>query len=364
MAEAPQAEAAACGICLEQPGPQNTALSGCTHSFCWPCIAAWAERETRCPLCRARFITLTELGGEPVPVAHRNQVYEFDGLGFVEDDEDALESIVCAVCLEGDREGELLLCSRFELCSQAAHASCLGLSGVPEQDWECARCSRAAERRASRALRRAHSLASPAALGRRRSSAEDGDAELDDEGPPPTDSPAGAAPAWVARQRQLAASAAERADGDGAVTPRAGLNTVSSIRRNWESLRRGVLSFHTVLAPGVAGGASTAQRGRGSRSAPRSAPEAAPEEDDAGRAWADLDALRAEEAAPRRVIATRPGAAARRSAGTAASRPGAAARSPGAASNHQGREARPAAPPAPTRPAAIRIPLKRERDAS
>ena len=72
-----------------------------------------------------------------MPVALKNQVYEFDGLGLVEDEEEALEGVVCAVCLAGDREEELMLCAHFELCASAAHASCLGLAAVPEADWEC-----------------------------------------------------------------------------------------------------------------------------------------------------------------------------------------------------------------------------------
>jgi hypothetical protein len=39
------------------PPPQNTHTHTCIrmHRFCWPCITQWAERETRCPLCKGRF---------------------------------------------------------------------------------------------------------------------------------------------------------------------------------------------------------------------------------------------------------------------------------------------------------------------
>lgn len=43
-----------CSICLE-PTKEIGELPCCHHRFCWPCITAWAERESRCPLCKRRF---------------------------------------------------------------------------------------------------------------------------------------------------------------------------------------------------------------------------------------------------------------------------------------------------------------------
>jgi hypothetical protein len=189
---------------------------------------------------------------------------------------DALTRVAFCVWLAGDREHELLLCHRFEVCGASAHVGCLGMSRVPEEDWECHRCLRRSAARRTRA--RAAAAPAAAAAPRARISLPDGaaSADFDSDGVPyvlelsltgPSDtamlyldrppSPDAAALArerhWVARQRAITASVdaqrAHDAAADGAEALRAhaqrhtALRTVREMRNNWEQLRRGVLSF-------------------------------------------------------------------------------------------------------------------------
>ena len=173
----------------------------------------------------------------------------------------------------GDREDELLLCRRFEACGCCAHASCLGLPGVPLEDWSCSDCLRAAERRA-RPRGRAAALAP---VGE--SPVLDGDAahgpgpvedcwlsaELNATQPSdyeqlymerPSSPDAARERRWVLRQRAITASIdAQRASdavAGGArqaqVLRRTALRTVGELRTNWEQLRQGVLSFPAFRA--------------------------------------------------------------------------------------------------------------------
>jgi hypothetical protein len=50
-----------CGICLSEE--QRTTLQGllncCSHYFCFTCILEWSKAESRCPVCKRRFNTIT-----------------------------------------------------------------------------------------------------------------------------------------------------------------------------------------------------------------------------------------------------------------------------------------------------------------
>jgi hypothetical protein len=163
------------------------------------------------------------------------------------------------------------------VCGSAAHASCLGLAGVPDDEWACARCSDVAARWTRRASARANALSSPAALGPR----VEEDVATDD--PHRTVRPSLALRLrtaadnderrWVARQTHLADSTAD-------TSGRRSLRTVDAIRQNWAHLRTGVLSF-SVLHD---------QPGSGRRS------QALPEADAPLLAWQALEQWRTVEA--------------------------------------------------------------------
>lgn len=51
-----------CGICLTEEG-KNTirgTLNCCSHYFCFACILEWSKVESRCPLCKQRFVTISK----------------------------------------------------------------------------------------------------------------------------------------------------------------------------------------------------------------------------------------------------------------------------------------------------------------
>ena len=49
-------ESKKCCICLDIPKHSELAqLDGCSHPYCFDCIAQWAERENTCPQCKSRF---------------------------------------------------------------------------------------------------------------------------------------------------------------------------------------------------------------------------------------------------------------------------------------------------------------------
>jgi hypothetical protein len=51
-----------CGICLSEDQrmtPQGM-LNCCSHYFCFKCIMEWSKVESRCPLCKRRFTTITK----------------------------------------------------------------------------------------------------------------------------------------------------------------------------------------------------------------------------------------------------------------------------------------------------------------
>jgi len=333
-----------CGVCLEEVTDRGV-LDSCEHAFCFdwcgflasshPCspgersALAWAECESRCPLCRLRFGTVTRPGRAPTAVALANQVYVWDGAAF-EDEEDALDAVVCAICGEGDREDELLLCRSFETCGEAVHASCSGLAQVPEDDWECSLCCARSQRRVARSATRASALSSPAATGSSLDSGGDHyelvrtisvDDPVDQERPPSPGEPPARAAAWVARQRHISAARSVEAPGatptagrNAALQQRASLRTVRDIRENWESLRRGVLSFSALNVQPRAGAAVAGRRAR-TLALAAEAPVAVHSEeeaplDDSELSWQVLDRLRAQserqaQQAGRRVRAER-----------------------------------------------------------
>lgn len=73
-----------CGICLSEEDKRRVrgVLNCCTHYFCFACIMEWAKVESRCPLCKQRFKTIskrarsTYLREVVVQVPKRDQVSE------------------------------------------------------------------------------------------------------------------------------------------------------------------------------------------------------------------------------------------------------------------------------------------------
>jgi hypothetical protein len=238
-----------------------------------------------------------------------------------------LPDLSLSLLCPGDREDELLLCRRFETCGCCAHASCLGLPGVPLDDWTCAACLRAAGRRA-RVRERDRVVESPvldsdAAVGQ--GPVEDSwvSAELNATQPsdfeqlfmerPPSPDDAARERRWVQRQRAITASVdAQRATDDvaggatgaGAVhrtrtAHRTALRTVGELRTNWDQLRQGVLSFPAFRAaqPAPSRSArtllSTQRAEQGAEPQGNSAPVAV--ENAIERSWEALAALTAQQ---------------------------------------------------------------------
>ncbi|BBN11130.1 hypothetical protein MPTK1_5g09300 [Marchantia polymorpha subsp. ruderalis] len=48
-----------CGICLNGRGNEKGSLDCCKHTFCFQCIMGWGKKETKCPICKQRFLTIT-----------------------------------------------------------------------------------------------------------------------------------------------------------------------------------------------------------------------------------------------------------------------------------------------------------------
>jgi hypothetical protein len=60
--EAVDAGKQTCGICFSEDQkmtPQGM-LNCCSHYFCFPCIMEWSKVESKCPLCKRRFTTITK----------------------------------------------------------------------------------------------------------------------------------------------------------------------------------------------------------------------------------------------------------------------------------------------------------------
>lgn len=61
----PRAAPTPCVIC--QGAVQTRAsIDACSHSFCLPCIAQWAEHSNTCPLCKRRFYAIEHQRGGQV----------------------------------------------------------------------------------------------------------------------------------------------------------------------------------------------------------------------------------------------------------------------------------------------------------
>ena len=183
-----------CVICQDDVTDRGR-LDGCAHLFCVPCIVRWAEVETKCPLCKARFEVIypeayrpdgatAEGDGEegdddatratrtrssrdlcargrapealerrvtrsrrrrddgpgalrrPIRVAPRDQTYE-DPDGDPLNGPD-LDDVTCGTCGEGGDEDRLMLCDG---CDAGHHCFCVGLASVPLEEWRCRLCA-------------------------------------------------------------------------------------------------------------------------------------------------------------------------------------------------------------------------------
>lgn len=51
-----------CGICLSEEGKKTVrgTLNCCSHFFCFACIMEWSKVESRCPLCKQRFVSISK----------------------------------------------------------------------------------------------------------------------------------------------------------------------------------------------------------------------------------------------------------------------------------------------------------------
>ncbi|XP_062215867.1 uncharacterized protein LOC133916272 [Phragmites australis] len=137
-----------CGICLseEQRATVQGVLNCCSHYFCFACIMEWSRVESRCPLCKQRFTTITKsskidlgLGQRKavIRIEERDQVYQ------PSEEEirrwlDPYENVVCIECNQGGDDSLMLLC---DICDSSAHTYCVGLGReVPEGNWYCGGC--------------------------------------------------------------------------------------------------------------------------------------------------------------------------------------------------------------------------------
>ncbi|KAF2307289.1 hypothetical protein GH714_026124 [Hevea brasiliensis] len=137
-----------CGICLSEEDKRRLrgTLNCCSHYFCFTCIMEWSKVESRCPLCKQRFKTITKNGRVGVGVDLRNvviQVPKRDQVYQPSEEEirsfiDPYENVICTECHEGGDDGLMLLC---DLCDSPAHTYCVGLGRqVPEGNWYCDGC--------------------------------------------------------------------------------------------------------------------------------------------------------------------------------------------------------------------------------
>ncbi|KDP23423.1 hypothetical protein JCGZ_23256 [Jatropha curcas] len=137
-----------CGICLSEEDKRRLrgTLNCCSHYFCFTCIMEWSKVESRCPLCKQRFNTITKNGRAAVGVDLRNvviQVPKRDQVYQPSEEEirsfiDPYENVICTECHEGGDDGLMLLC---DLCDSPAHTYCVGLGRqVPEGNWYCDGC--------------------------------------------------------------------------------------------------------------------------------------------------------------------------------------------------------------------------------
>ncbi|KAK6159836.1 hypothetical protein DH2020_003217 [Rehmannia glutinosa] len=156
-----------CGICLSEEGKRTVrgVLNCCSHYFCFACIMEWSKVESRCPLCKQRFATISRTaradGGHGLkdavfPVPERDQVLGPNHLLnlheplktvtlFISHPEEELrgyldpyENVLCTECQQGGDDAFMLLC---DLCDSPAHTYCVGLGReVPDGNWYCDGC--------------------------------------------------------------------------------------------------------------------------------------------------------------------------------------------------------------------------------
>ncbi|XP_057791625.1 uncharacterized protein LOC131008673 [Salvia miltiorrhiza] len=134
-----------CGICLSEAGVSRGHIECCDHYYCFVCIMEWAKVESKCPLCKRRFSTITRPPKPPVfpseRVVHvplRDQACHYFGTA-TNGHSDMYAEAKCAICQGMADESFLLLC---DLCDSAAHTYCVGLGyTVPEGDWFCLDCT-------------------------------------------------------------------------------------------------------------------------------------------------------------------------------------------------------------------------------
>ncbi|CAK8544569.1 unnamed protein product [Lathyrus sativus] len=106
-------------------------------------IEATKQVESRCPLCKQRFKTIskpvrsTTAQEAVIQVPERDQVYqptEEELRSYI----DPYESVICSECNLGGDDGLMLLC---DICDSPAHTYCVGLGReVPEGNWYCDGC--------------------------------------------------------------------------------------------------------------------------------------------------------------------------------------------------------------------------------
>ncbi|KAG9459556.1 hypothetical protein H6P81_004064 [Aristolochia fimbriata] len=137
-----------CGICLseERIGVVRGTLNCCFHYFCFTCIMEWSKVESRCPLCKQRFVTISKearsdigigLRKSVIKVPRRDQVYrpsEEEIMTYL----NPYENVLCIECQQGGDDELMLLC---DICDSSAHTYCVGLGReVPEGNWYCEAC--------------------------------------------------------------------------------------------------------------------------------------------------------------------------------------------------------------------------------
>ncbi|MQL75744.1 hypothetical protein Taro_008131 [Colocasia esculenta] len=137
-----------CGICLSEE--HNRVIRGlldcCAHYFCFACIMEWSKVESKCPVCKRRFMTVSKsarleagfgLRTAVIRIPIRDQVYqpsEEEIRGYL----DPYANVVCLVCQQGGDDNLMLLC---DICDSSAHTYCVGLMReVPEGNWYCDGC--------------------------------------------------------------------------------------------------------------------------------------------------------------------------------------------------------------------------------
>ncbi|PPR97416.1 hypothetical protein GOBAR_AA23253 [Gossypium barbadense] len=137
-----------CGICLSEEDKRRLrgTLNCCSHYFCFTCIMEWSKVESRCPLCKQRFETISKPARSAagfdsrevlIQVPKRDQVYqpsEEELRSYL----DPYENVICSECHQGGDDELMLLC---DICDSSAHTYCVGLGReVPEDNWYCDGC--------------------------------------------------------------------------------------------------------------------------------------------------------------------------------------------------------------------------------